>query len=220
MEHLEYTETHHVVCDLETLGTDPDAVILSVGLVRVMFDDEHYRYFIPEISDRVLDTAQWSMYHPVHQDLMYRTCNMDGQIVSGRTVDINTHQWWSNQASVPRQVLTDAILTTTPPVDLSMSLRSFICPDDCVWGKGPTFDNAILRHYIKQMDSASLWKFRNDRCLRTIDDFLRGDTLPFNNAVPHHAFYDAYYEAQRLVFAANKMLKYGIDFLGEARGRQ
>ena len=83
--------TTHVMIDLETLGTTPDAVILSIGGVK--FDPN---------GDRIFD------------EFIYKL-DIDEQQQRGRTTNEDTMSWWATQ---PRAVIESAFgLEQRTPVD-------------------------------------------------------------------------------------------------------
>ena len=67
--------TTHAMIDIETLGTDPDCVVLSVGAVK--FDP-------------------FTLNEP-HSKTLWRP-SADEQLNADRSVDQGTIEWWGKQA--------------------------------------------------------------------------------------------------------------------------
>lgn len=206
--------TQHIVLDIETLGTEITSVILSAGLCRVMYNTHTGRY---EVASE--------------QDCLYTVFRTVEQLIAGRTVDLATQQWWSDKSPEAQAVIQQSMLATRPdsvslsqvanfitmvtdqktPAYVEVSIRQ-LESDTVIWGRGPRFDNNLLGHFFVQMFGHEPWKFRNDRCLRTIDDMMISHCT-HKNECWHHALHDAIHEAHSLVQVANQMLDAGIDFL-------
>ena len=166
----------HVMIDLETMSTQSNAAIVSIGAVA--FDES-----------RIYD----QFYTPI--DL--NSCIEHGLHVEQRTVE-----WWETQD--PEAVM--AWKTGSAPNLLSAltefnvwirrgSTDSEIRP----WGNGSDFDIVILGNAHRAVDAEPPWKFYNHRCFRTIKNLL---PLPQNElrrtGVKHHALNDAQNQAVHL----------------------
>ncbi|EEY0493526.1 TPA: 3'-5' exoribonuclease, partial [Escherichia coli O103:H2] len=110
----------HLMIDLETMGKNPDAPIISIGAI---FFDPQTGEMGPEFSKTIdLETA-------------------------GGVIDRDTIKWWLKQSREAQSaILTDEI----PLDDALLQLREFIDENSGeffvqVWGNGATFDNVILR---------------------------------------------------------------------------
>lgn len=111
---------YHLMIDLETMGKNPDAPIISIGAI---FFDPQTGDMGPEFSKTIdLDTA-------------------------GGVIDRDTIKWWLKQSREAQSaLLTDEI----PLDDALLQLREFIDENSGeffvqVWGNGANFDNVILR---------------------------------------------------------------------------
>ncbi len=111
---------HHLMIDLETMGKNPDAPIISIGAI---FFDPQTGDMGPEFSKTIdLETA-------------------------GGVIDRDTIKWWLKQSREAQSaIMTDEI----PLDDALLQLREFIDENSGeffiqVWGNGANFDNTILR---------------------------------------------------------------------------
>lgn len=122
--HQEITSTSrtcdHLMIDLETMGKNPDAPIISIGAI---FFDPQTGDMGPEFSKTIdLETA-------------------------GGVIDRDTIKWWLKQSREAQSaIMTDEI----PLDDALLQLREFIDENSGeffvqVWGNGANFDNTILR---------------------------------------------------------------------------
>lgn len=112
--------TNHVMLDLETLGTRPGSVILSIGAVEFDLRVGLGREFYVEIS-------QYSSRH------------------IGFTVDQDTVDWWEEQSAEARGLLARTSSGGLLPHVALQQFNAWLSPDPLVWGNGAAFDNALLR---------------------------------------------------------------------------
>ena len=133
----------HVMIDIETMGTDPNCPVLSVGAVS--FDRENI------ISG------------------FYAECSMESAFV-GASVDASTVSWWMKQADAPRLKLANAKGSHR---DMLNNFREWIPSDlSGVWGNGASFDNVILGQAFKREGMKVPWPFWLDRCYRTVKNIF------------------------------------------------
>ncbi|EES3205728.1 exonuclease, partial [Escherichia coli] len=165
----------HLMIDLETMGKNPDAPIISIGAI---FFDPQTGEMGPEFSKTIdLETA-------------------------GGVIDRDTIKWWLKQSREAQSaILTDEI----PLDDALLQLREFIDENSGeffvqVWGNGATFDNVILRRSYERQGIPCPWRYTNDRDVRTmvalglVMDFDARTTIPFEGE-RHNALNDARYQA-------------------------
>lgn len=133
-------ENANVMLDIETLGTNLDAVIVSIGAVRFGCGEE--REF-------------------------YRRIDLPSCEKLGRKVDVDTVLWWMRRDAVARAELTGD--NERMPLEMALrELAAFMKPDDVVWGNAPSFDCVILRSAFRACGLECPWKFWNERCYRTM----------------------------------------------------
>ncbi|HGC1892122.1 TPA: 3'-5' exoribonuclease [Escherichia coli] len=183
---------HHLMIDLETMGKNPDAPIISLGAI---FFDPQTGEMGPEFSKTIdLDTA-------------------------GGVIDRDVIKWWLKQSREAQSaILTDEI----PLDDALLQLREFIDENSCgfyvrVWGNGANFDNVILRRSYERQGIPCPWRYCNDRDVRTIVElgnsigFDVRMTIPFEG-VPHNALDDARHQAKQVSAIWQKLIPSQADF--------
>ncbi len=183
---------HHLMIDLETMGKNPDAPIISLGAI---FFDPQTGEMGPEFSKTIdLDTA-------------------------GGVIDRDVIKWWLKQSREAQSaILTDEI----PLDDALLQLREFIDENSCgfyvrVWGNGANFDNVILRRSYERQGIPCPWRYCNDRDVRTIVElgnsigFDVRMTIPFEG-VPHNALDDARHQAKQVSAIWQKLIPNPVDF--------
>lgn len=161
-----------VMLDLETLGTRPDTVILTLGAVKFNpFTDEIY-------GDKTL----------------YIKPDVDEQLTMHRTIDEDTVAWWGKQST---EVYEEAMGTEGRIVieEFLNQLCKFIVGADRIWCQGPVFDIAILENLMRQTGRPIPWVFWRIRDSRTLLQAL-GDSRDPNRAQAHNAMADCIYQAQ------------------------
>lgn len=173
------TAPSHVMIDLETLSTKPNAIILTVAAVR----------FDPTDFKSLNDTPASKFYMKV-----------DLNSYNGRSdfhTDYNSLVWWMKQSEPARQ---DAFLgTTTERVPIHKCLTDlkkwFVDDRSMVWGHGSCFDIPVLASAFQSCGLVEPWKFWNVRDTRTIYDLGKVDfknvELP-EGMVAHNALADCY----------------------------
>jgi len=177
----------HIMIDLETLGTNPDAVFLTAGLVRFNIETGEASEFGREL---------------IH-------INMKSSLDAGRKVNADTIQWWFNQSKEAQQALFDEqaeisleaalhkinkfVLHTNPNEKSETSYNR-----ECyVWSNGSNFDIAILQNAYQHYNLKIPWQFWNIRDVRTLVD-LASDKVNVKNikfkGEPHNALDDALHQ--------------------------
>ncbi|EOP0575555.1 3'-5' exoribonuclease [Escherichia coli] len=182
----------HLMIDLETMGKNPDAPIISIGAI---FFDPQTGDMGPEFSKTIdLETA-------------------------GGVIDRDTIKWWLKQSREAQSaIMTDEI----PLDDALLQLREFIDENSGeffvrVWGNGANFDNVILRRSYERQGIPCPWRWSNDRDVRTIVelgkaiDFDARTAIPFEG-VRHNALDDARYQAKYVSAIWQKLIPNPVDF--------
>jgi len=174
--------TKHLMVDLETLATTPNAAILSLGAVT----------FNPN-SNEIYD----ELYYKVELE------SFDGL---DSFIDDNTVEWWSKQDSAAQEEAFDP----NNRVDVRTVLDDFykFCMGSSkFWSHGSTFDIIILEHYYRQIGKPYPWKFWEVRDTRTLFDLGMDPEMPQANK--HHALEDARRQA---IGVQNMFRKLGRKF--------
>ncbi len=194
--HHEITSTSrtcdHLMIDLETMGKNPDAPIISIGAI---FFDPQTGDMGPEFSKTIdLETA-------------------------GGVIDRNTIKWWLKQSREAQSaIMTDEI----PLDDALLQLREFIDENSGeffvqVWGNGANFDNTILRRSYERQGIPCPWRYYNDRDVRTIVELGKAIDFDARTAIPfegerHNALDDARYQAKYVSAIWQKLIPSQADF--------
>ena len=163
----------HAMIDLETLSTNPNAVILTVGGVK--FDP----------------TTQMKPYSE-----MYFRVDVDSQTNMGRDVMQDTVNWWSKQ---PKQI-SDEAFSDDNRISLDemvKSINKFSVGVDVFWCQGPLFDYAILQDIYKQMGHPAPWQYWQIRDSRTLFSLVPRD-LNEKRQDLHNALEDCRYQAKKV----------------------
>ncbi|EIG2054793.1 3'-5' exoribonuclease, partial [Escherichia coli] len=194
--HHEITSTSrtcdHLMIDLETMGKNPDAPVISIGAI---FFDPQTGDMGPEFSKTIdLETA-------------------------GGVIDRNTIKWWLKQSREAQSaIMTDEI----PLDDALLQLREFIDENSGeffvqVWGNGANFDNTILRRSYERQGIPCPWRYYNDRDVRTIVELGKAIDFDARTAIPfegerHNALDDARYQAKYVSAIWQKLIPSQADF--------
>jgi len=170
----------HIMLDLETLSTQPNAAILTIG--ACVFDP-HSKAPITEVFERgILPSDAGKFGH----------------------VDSDTVAWWGRQTPVARaralggtDLLVDALSefkqwATGPTI--------FYGDNICVWGNGANFDQVIIRSAYRAVGLLPFWPFYNDRCHRTVVNLIPKPLRPqtIRKGTAHSALDDAVFQAEHL----------------------
>ncbi|EMG9853737.1 3'-5' exoribonuclease [Escherichia coli] len=182
----------HLMIDLETMGKNPDAPIISIGAI---FFDPQTGDMGPEFSKTIdLETA-------------------------GGVIDRDTIKWWLKQSREAQSaIMTDEI----PLDDALLQLREFIDENSGeffvqVWGNGANFDNTILRRSYERQGIPCPWRYCNDRDVRTIVELGKAIDFDARTAIPfegerHNALDDARYQAKYVSAIWQKLIPSQADF--------
>jgi len=156
--------------DLETLGTRPGCVILTLGAVR--FDPYSLREPGPGLYLRI---------------------DADEQIAQGREVQEDTLQWWMNQAEdVREEALGEGNRVSV--TEMYQQLNRFLVGANCIWAQGPLFDFAILENIYRQYEWPTPWQYWQIRDSRTLFG-VHGDPRVKGKVGLHNALEDCVSQA-------------------------
>jgi len=129
--------------DLETLGTNPGCVILSIGAVR--FDSKK--------------PGDW----------FYSRIDLQSSLDAGFRIESDTLMWWfrHGEAAIEHSSLGGEMI-----LDALIRFCKFLGDGKLeMWGNGATFDNAILLGAFEKLGlGKDCWERREDRCFRTLCD--------------------------------------------------
>ena len=168
---------NHIMLDLETMSTIPNAAILSIGAVR--FSDVGIA------------------------DTFYQTVSLSSSMVAGLTVDSDTIMWWVGQGNDAIESLQkDAIELP----EALQAFIEWVGEEPFIWSNGANFDSVIIENAMRETDLKCPWHYGNVRCHRTITKLCHNvpKVLPL---VPHHAMEDAKAQSLHLIECLRKLGK-------------
>jgi len=177
----------HVMLDIETMSRRPNAAIVSIGAV-------------PFNSAGQIAAPVSLFYHTIH----LKSCEQAGLHIGAETVD-----WWMHQDTKARLELHMNCQEIGLVLDrFTLFLEDIKKKESCepfIWGRGPGFDNVILREAYRTMGKPCPWNFRKDRCMRTLEliyaaqghsvSDVHRELENMEDRVEHHALHDAMFQA-------------------------
>jgi len=170
----------HLMIDLETLATTPNAAILTIGACK----------FDPHGTD-------------IHSTY-YERIVLETQEDYGRVINEDTLTWWSQQDP---QIQEDAFGEGDDRIDLRDAMKklyTFGLGTTNVWSHGSIFDVVIIEDICRTFQQAVTWKFWEVRDTRTLFDLAKVDVRIEGK---HNALTDAVAQAQAVQQAYSILLK-------------
>jgi len=150
---LVHPEDHtDLMLDIETFGTGPDSVVISIGAVR----------FRP--ADGAYDLGK----------TYFSRLDVQEQLNLGRTIEGSTLDWWFN----PEQRTAWDFHRERPTIafdDAFRGLKAMTSGADRVWANSPSFDCVIVRDLCRAYGLDAPWHFRAERDCRTLFDLAWSD---------------------------------------------
>lgn len=172
----------HIMLDLETLNTTPDAAIVAIGAVS------------------------FSQAEGI-ESTFYRTIDLESAMKNG-SISAATLRWWLQQETDARMELVrgkDGLFQAVSAFSdwFSVVRASSEGLTVNVWGNGAGFDNVILRETYGKLNMQTPWGFWEDRCYRTIKNTYC-DVPQERIGTPHNALDDARTQAVHLLQIAER----------------
>jgi hypothetical protein len=161
-----------VMLDIETLGTRPECVVVTLGAVK----------FNPYTLD---DPGPG----------IYMRLDADEQLALGREVQDETMRWWLDQVEDVREEALGDGNDRIKLEEMYRQLNRFLVGVDSIWCQGPAFDIVILENIYRQMGWPTPWQFWQIRDSRTLFG-VHGDPREKNKAGLHNALEDCVSQAQ------------------------
>ena len=162
---------NHIMVDLETLGTKPNSLMLTIGAIR----------FNPWKND--LDTDMNEM------DTFYRRVSFESYDGLDHVIDDATLEWWGKQDESIRA----EAFAEDDRHDIRNVLADFHkwCGGvDAMWANGTGFDLNILEHFSRALPRGVAWTYWQTRDDRTLYALVPGLDRPQGAA--HHALWDCW----------------------------
>ena len=160
----------HIMIDLETMGTRPNAPIIAIGAVAFDPDGVH--------------------------DEFYAVVDLADSVAEGGVMDPSTVLWWMKQSDEARAEFD----RPGKPLGFALGdFREWVSKYDIsgVWGNGASFDNVILSEAYRRMGNDAPWPFWKDRCYRTMKSL---SSIKMQRSGAHHnALDDARDQARHLL---------------------
>jgi len=171
-------KSYDVMIDIETLGTDRNSIILTIGAVKFDRANENFN------------------------EEFYKRVSIDSCKQLGMTFDKATMEWWNKQSKEVR----DEAFYATPREDIKevlTALKTFVGDGTKVWSHGSCFDIVMLEDIYKKCGISVPWKFWNIRDTRTLYDVTSVSLLADKNA--HNALYDCQRQVKGVRDALKKL---------------
>jgi len=131
----------HLMIDIETLGTTPDAHILT-------------------IAAQTFDPLQRDWLGPAY----YARVDFESQ--ENRRIEQGTLEWWATQGESQKEAFAE---DNRIPLDRSLTeLGRLIWQSKRIWANGSNFDMTILEDAYKSYHMALPWQYFHVRDARTI----------------------------------------------------
>ncbi len=194
----------HIMIDIETLSIKNNAAILSIG--AVLFDLSLPHFHAEQAVQSQLDQA--AGHNKLETlDFFYSVIDMaDYNSNKAFDIDYSTVKWWLSQDYVAQQEL----LTRDKTIFQALSEFTYWCrktlnDNDIMlpWSHGAVFDIPIIEHALGNYSIIIPWKYSNIRDTRTLFD-VANEPLP-KHSMPHHALWDAYYQAKHVHYCWRKL---------------
>ena len=161
----------HAMIDLETLSTNPNATILTVGGVK----------FDPHTN---VEPAQG----------MYFRVDVDSQTKIGRDVMQDTLDWWGRQdPEIMEEALGDKDRISLE--EMVKTLNKWCVGVHTIWTQGPVFDIGILENIYRQYDHHVPWPFWKIKDSRTLFGIMPIDPRKEVKFAAHNALEDCKVQA-------------------------
>jgi len=184
------------IFDVETLGVESNAVILSAALIH--FDPEK---------------------RPTYQDLLDNACFVklkakDQGYRLDRTIDSGTLEWWATQHDYVKKVSFEPNSTDLIAEDAITILHNYMnkipnSEKQTMWARG-SLDQMVIDSLAKKLDMQPITGYAMWRDVRTAVDILYGTTNGYVEVVhplfdrtaviKHHPVHDCALDAMQLMY--------------------
>lgn len=162
----------NLMLDFETLGSQPNAVVLSLG--AVLFDYQNIKA-----------EKEWFF-------------DAKAQIKS-RCIDGETLAWWLKQGDGFASLFAKGSANPTPMLTCLNELSAMAKDAKAIWSNGADFDIPIVLNLYSQFRLEAPWKFWQHRCYRTLKLEFNCERDQPKNPNKHDALSDARHQAKCLI---------------------
>ena len=168
----------HIMLDLETLGTAPGSVILSIGAVK--------------FGNGAIQSRFTRHIHPA-------SCER-----AGLTCDAATALWWMKQSEAARQALITHQKTAVQLEQALLDLMAWLndlgdIRQRLIWGNGASFDCTVLAAAYRACHISLPWRYSGERCYRTVKALHPEIPEAAREGIHHDALADAEHQANHLM---------------------
>lgn len=173
---LDYDLPHHVMLDIETMGTDPYCPVVAIGACRFAMDEQ------------------------LITDTFYQPISLESCMELGLKPSAPTIVWWLNQSQEAQDLFANKqAAATTLPMALDAFTDWLNSRPDQLWGNSARFDCGILEATYKVCSKVVPWEHWNERCYRTIKSLPKAKGIKLvRSGVYHNAMDDAISQANHL----------------------
>ena len=168
----------HVMIDIETMSTAPNAAILAIGAVTFTVDG----------GVDATTAREWLV-------------DLGDSVAHGGQMDADTVLWWTQQSERARRglVATRQLREHAALEGLAWML-SCLPGKPAIWANGTDFDLTILRSALHRHGMRDLWAFWQQRDLRTLRKLMTHVPAPARAEDDKHgALRDSVHQAEHAV---------------------
>lgn len=182
--------------DIETLGVESTAVVLSAALIH-------------------FDPSKEPTYQDMLDDACFVKIKAKDQIDRlKRTVDLGTLEWWKNQHEYVRKVSFDPSSDDLSPEDALTQLHNYMnkfpnAHKETMWARGSldqmAIDSLAVKLGMQPITGYNMW-----RDVRTAVDIMYGTSNGYvevdhpdfirHNVIKHHPVHDCALDAMQLMY--------------------
>ena len=164
-----------VMIDIEALGLEPTACILSIGAAHT------------------------------DGSTFYTNVDLDSCLARGMTVTGSTVLWWMRQSDEARAIFSEkGVPVETALFQLGAFISRGGGEDEIVYANGVTYDISILASAYNACKIDIPWKYWNVRDFRTLKHQYPEIAAPTFKGVKHNALSDALYQLEHLKLIMEK----------------
>lgn len=164
-----------VMVDLETMSTDSNASIISIGAVKFWLNVKQTE-FTPD-------------------QLFYTAVSLASSHEAGLHIKADTVMWWLSQEPEARNAFKN-------PVSLASALNAFSrfvnIKETFIFGNGAAYDNVVLHNAYKAINLKYPVSYKYDVCYRTLCK-LSDSPIPAFEGTKHNALDDAKMQTRHLM---------------------
>ena len=161
----------NVMIDLETMSTESNAAICSIGAVKFTLEEG-----IVDTFYCTVDAAD---------------CKSHGLVISADTI-----RWWSKQ---PKEVLESLRKNNLSLIDALTAFSKWYGTQQYpTWACGSDFDNVIMENAYKSVEMKRPWSPWKNRCYRTMREVINIPEAP-REGTYHNALDDATHQTHHLL---------------------